>query len=259
MMKNIILTYILLFFSLQNLYSQNPSEVKNEIANKNIDDSYCLSELERAFNDFEKKGLIYIIHDEDYDLCRDIDQFESFLKSINIIPIRSKHSSINLKKGNIYCYDEFMKQIIKQKYGDKMILNSLNKIDSLYVLANPNKVYTSLDKYDKSFYYPKAKDINKQSLECINDFFVDFKYPDDFVFSDKGLSKSKVYFILNKNGKIKNLNIKTTFYDKNNNNYIYVFERKIKNFLKKIKWQARRQHNIPVNSEVNLTFFYKHR
>lgn len=251
--------FLILFFIFfcYHSFCQNLLQIKDDIIKNNIDDSICFKDLERAIKDFETNGIVYVISENDYELCGDINLFESFLRSVNIKPIRREHSSIITKKNNTYCYEEFMNKIISQKYGDKMILNALNRCDSLYVLSNPDKIYSSLDSFDSSFYYPNAKNINKQSYECVKDFFSTFKYPKKFVFGEGGSSRSKVTFILSKEGRVRNMKIETFFSIKDNIRYLNYFENRIKKFIKNIEWKPRKKRNLNINSEVHLTFFYK--
>ena len=110
-----------------------------------------------------------------------------------------------------------------------------------------------MDEYDEPLFYPNAKSIETQREDIENDFFLTFKYPENFDFkNNQDIGRSIVEFTLFRNGEIENLTINTEFAQKNNNKFIPYFNDEIRKFATKTKWHPRKQRGIKLNAGLSL-------
>lgn len=263
-----ILTLLLTLFLIISCQKENDSfllKAKNsvldsietilgEISTKDIN---CLKSIDSAQEKIEKDSLTYyVIPVGSY--YRYLDELKKLLKPHGIDCEVLSTSCIVHDKERRYCYEEYMNQTVKNKFK-KGFLDSLEvKADRIYINKNIDKVFSVLDTYDKTIFYPKAKSVETQDDDVIEDFFANFKYPEGFIFKhDYYIGRSNVEFNLFKDGTIRNLTIETKFENSNNNKYIPYLENRIKQFILETKWVARKQRGITVNGGLGLWFLYE--
>lgn len=254
------LLYLLFFFN-QLGFCQNDSKtekdsIKTIFGNVSKSDTFCLNEIEKAKKDIENGIIINYMPTYNGLKCNDINLFHQLLLKDNIKTERSTSFCVGNEKKD--CYGYYMTQYIEDKFGKDYIYKVARKADSIFVTQNPDKVYDGLDYFDKTPFYPNARSYKSQYDDYKYDFFNKFIYPKNFKYkSGDSHSHTNVFFILNKNGSISDVSIKTKFQDKENEGLEKYFEERILKFVKEVKWIPRKKYNIGVNSEVSLTFFYK--
>ncbi|MDR7211675.1 hypothetical protein [Flavobacterium piscis] len=231
--------------------------LKTIIGKISTKDTSCLKEIDFAQEKIVKDSLTYYVYSSSPSYGRHIEELKKLLKPYGIDCEIFLTSCVGHGKGRSYCYVDFMNETIKNKFKKDFIDSLEAKADRAYLNKNISKIFYSMDEYDETIFYPKAKSIEKQREDVENDFFLTFKYPKDFDFKHKRyVGRSNVEFILYRNGEIKNLKIDTEFEQKSNNKFIPYFDNEIRKFVTKIKWLPRKQRGIKLNAGLGLWFPY---
>jgi hypothetical protein len=156
------------------------------------------------------------------------------------------------------CYANVMNLEIDKRFGPKFIDSLRHVAEIKYVKKNPEKIYR-FEECDWISRYPGDKSYEEFSKSYERDFWKAVKYPDDFedrknreLYSSMGAK-----FILSKSGKISEVKTYISFHNKKNYKYSSYFINKLKEFVQNTKWVPAKSSGIPVNSEMEITLFFK--
>ena len=219
-------------------------------------DSLCIAETKRAEIDIKNKKLVHTYLAGMVDTYRSDKEMDSLLAKYSIsTEIQGIYCTVPSEKQN--CYGNEMEREISKRFGAKFI-DSLRQIAEItFVNKHRNEIFRFED-CDMVSRYPGTNDYSEFLENYQRDFFATFKYPEKFQYkNEKYYSYSNVYFTLWKDGKISNLEIESTFQNKENEKFRAEIERQIENFVLKTKWKPATLIQIPVNSEMRLLFHYK--
>jgi hypothetical protein len=125
-------------FSQQN-FNLTDNRLNTEIGYVQIEDSTCLTAIEKAKLDFEKGIIIYSITDFNYEDCKAINEFKKLLNGQNIQTSLRLTQSAKIKGRTYYCYEKYMNGKINEKFGNDFIEKNLKKADSLFLINKQKK------------------------------------------------------------------------------------------------------------------------
>lgn len=220
-------------------------------------DSTCHAETKRAKADIKKNKLVYFHYFGMVDEQKGNAEMNELLKKYNI-DIDSALSYCTVPSNVQNCYPKIMRAEINRKFGSKFIDSLRSVAEVQYIKKYPDKVYR-FEECDMISRYPGDKDYSDFFKNSERDFWKDVDYPDDFEYrKDKDYySHISAEFILYKTGKISDIKIDIKFQNKKNYKYSSYFINHLKNFVKNTKWVPAKAAGIPVNSEMEITLFFK--
>lgn len=268
LMKIIVPIVVLILFSLTNCKTKNKIQNISEydpIAGVSIPmekeeikywDSLCNAETKRAEIDIRKNKLVYTHLFGMVETYRSNIEMDSLLAKNSITTEENGYfCTVPWEKQN--CYGKKMENEISLRFGTKFIDSLRQVAENIYVSKHRNDIFKFEDCDMTSRYYG-TEDYSEFFDNYKKDFFKDFKYPENFKYkNEKKYSYSNAYFILHKDGKISDLEISSTFQNKENEKFRIEIEKQIENFVKKSKWKPATARGTIVNSEMSLTFHYK--
>lgn len=220
-------------------------------------DSTCQAETKRAKADIKNKKLVYFHYFGMVEQYRGNEEMNALLRKYNIqIDSTAYFCTVPSELQN--CYATLMDKEIDRKFGSKFIDSLRNVAEVQYIKKYPDKVYR-FEECDMISRYPGDKDYGDFFKNSERDFWKSVEYPSDFEFrKDKDLySSMSANFILYKTGKISDIKIDIRLHNKKNYKYSSYFINHLKNFVKSTKWVPAKAAGIPVNSEIEITLFFK--
>ena len=230
-------------------------------------DAACFSEIENAKKDFGS-GIFtyynYVGHGN-----RTFRSMDIFQNEVEKLGMKYELAMVGCTGGTIItksfiprseCYKDCMSQLVNEYYGAGFFENLEEKCDSLYVIANIDKVFetegvdTHLIRYKKSL----GKDYNAQFSDVKKELSIIMVYTEDFKYkNEEYYSYTSCYFTIRKDGKISDLSLTSTFQNNYNYKFKKYFEEKLKQFVLDAEWIPATSHGIVVNSAWSVTFHYK--
>lgn len=230
-------------------------------------DSNCFSEIENAKKDFGRGNFTYYNYlGHGSRTFRSMDIFQNEIEKLGmkyeLVMVGCTGGTLIAKSfiPRSDCYKDCMSQLVNEYYGKAFFEKLEEKCDSLYVVANIDKVFEpeSVDmhliRYKKSLgkdYSAQFSDVKKE----LSDIMV---YPDDFKYkNEEYYSSTSCYFTIRKDGKISDLSLTSTFQNKYNYKFRKYFEEKLRQFVLDAQWIPATSHGILVNSSWSVTFHYK--
>ncbi|MFL9834606.1 hypothetical protein [Chryseobacterium terrae] len=220
-------------------------------------DSACQAETKRAKTDIKKNKLVFFHYFGMVEQYKGNAEMNELLKKNNI-EVDSALTYCMVRSNLQNCYANVMRQEINKKFGSKFI-DSLRKVAEVeYVKKNPSKIFR-FEECDWVSRYPGDKSYEEFSKSYEKDFWKAVEYPEDFEYrKDKELYSSMgARFILYKTGKISDIKIDVNFQNKKNYKYSSYFINQLKEFVQNTKWLPAKSSGIPVNSEMEITLFFK--
>lgn len=219
-------------------------------------DSLCNSETDRARKDIKLNKLVYTHLFGMVETYRSNKEMDSLLNNYSISTNENGYfCTVPWAKQN--CYGKEMETEIAKRYG-KNFIDSLRQIaEKTYVYKHRNDIFRFED-CDMTSRYPGTDDYKEFFDNYKRDFFADFNYPKDYKYkNEEYYSYSSVYFTLWKDGRISDLEIETTFQNKENEKFRAEIEKQIEKFVRKVKWKPATAIGAKVNSDMRLTIHYK--
>ena len=139
------------------------SAVYNETLIGKVDtrDNHCFSEIERAKKDFAEENRTYYDYKGFGSKTRNIDFFQKEIENLKMKYelVLVGCSSITLTTKTFIprdnCYRSCMDKLVMDKYGKDFFDKLDSKSDSLYVLSNLDKVFSSYE-CDQTIRYKKS-------------------------------------------------------------------------------------------------------
>lgn len=220
-------------------------------------DSACQEETKRANDDIRKNKLVFFHYFGMVEQYKGNIEMNELLKKYNIeIDSALTYCTVPLNLQN--CYANVMSKEIDKRFGSKFIDSLRNVAEIIYIKKNPDKIFR-FEECDWVSRYPGDKSYEEFSKSYDRDFWKNVEYPDDFEYrKDKdSYSSMGANFILYKTGKISNIKIDVTFQNKKNYKYSSYFINQLKEFVQNTKWVPAKSSGIPVNSEMEITLFFK--
>ena len=270
MKKSLTLLLILFSFVIKAQEIETKKDAINTILGK-IDrrDLSCSSEIERAKIDFKSKETFYYIQPEGY-LDINANRHRPFLiellqkRGIDFVvsPEVEMQYVWHENNGELYqvktnCYYKASNELLNLKYGSYFIKNIQKTADSLYVTSKLNEVFAYPDEVDDYYIiYPKAKEFLDQKIQIQQDFFENFKFPNDFIqSSDKSDFLAKTNFIIKRDSKITDLKIKIEFKNPANQKFQDYITNQLKTFIENATWKAAVSSGVTVDCRFNINFY----
>ncbi|WP_265429706.1 hypothetical protein [Chryseobacterium sp. YIM B08800] len=220
-------------------------------------DSACQEETKRAKDDIRKNKLVFFHYFGMVEQYKGNIEMNELLKKYNIeVDSALTYCTVPLNLQN--CYANVMSKEIDKRFGSKFIDSLRNVAEIKYIRKNPDKIF-GFEECDWVSRYPGDKSYEEFSKSYDRDFWKTVEYPDDFEYrKDKdSYSSMGANFILYKTGKISNIKIDVTFQNKKNYKYSSYFINRLKEFVQNTKWVPAKSSGIPVNSEMEITLFFK--
>lgn len=220
-------------------------------------DSVCQEETKRAKDDIRKNKLVFFHYFGMVEQYKGNIEMNELLKKYNIeVDSALTYCTVPLNLQN--CYANVMSKEIDKRFGSKFIDSLRNVAEIKYIRKNPDKIF-AFEECDWVSRYPGDKSYEEFSKSYDRDFWKTVEYPDDFEYrKDKdSYSSMGANFILYKTGKISNIKIDVTFQNKKNYKYSSYFINRLKEFVQNTKWVPAKSSGIPVNSEMEITLFFK--
>jgi hypothetical protein len=270
MKKSLTILLILFTFVIKGQEVKSEKNAVNTLIGK-IDrrDLSCSSEIERAKIDFKSKETFYYIEPEGY-LKIGANRHRPFLiellKKRGIDFVVSPEADIQYvwheNNGELYpvktnCYYKASNELLNLKYGSHFIKNIQKTADSLYVISKLNEVFAYPDEVDDYYIiYPKAKEFLDQKIQIQQDFFENFKFPNDFIKSlDKRDFLAKTNFIIKRDSKIADLNIQIEFKNSENQKFKDYIVNQIRKFIENANWKAAVSSGVTVDCRFYINFY----
>ncbi|MBE8728140.1 hypothetical protein [Flavobacterium hungaricum] len=232
-------------------------------------DSNCLFEIKKAKIDFKSQEIYYHIIPEGY-LDTDSNRHHQILgalltkKGIRFLTSTEPEFDSFWSDGNgekyqlqTNCYCKSFNELLNLKYGRSFTKNIERTADSLYVISRIDQPFNypyGVDNY--CMIYPNAKDFLDQKEQIRKDFLVNFKFPDDFIYSGKErdfMAKSK--FTITKESTISNVTIQVEFKNESNQKFQEYIINSITEFIKNANWKAAISSGVKVNSLFEVNFY----
>lgn len=221
-----------------------------------IKDSICKAETIRADKDIRNKLLTYyytVAVGYDYKPKNELNILLSHYNIKNDTAYYNCTESIALQN----CYSSRMQQEIEQQYGTQFIDSLKNIADVMYVKNRINTVF-SFAECDTISRYPNAKSYEEHFENYKKDFFANVPYPKGFQYkNEEHFSYITADFILHKDGHVSDIDVKVTFQNEANNQFLKYYTNKTGDFILGTKWVSATSHGIMVDSEVPLVLFFK--
>lgn len=220
-------------------------------------DSACQEETKRANDDIRKNKLVFFHYFGMVEQYKGNIEMNELLKKYNI-EVDSALTYCTVPSNLQNCYANVMSKEIDKRFGSKFIDSLRNVAEIKYIKKNPDKIFR-FEECDWVSRYPGDKSYEEFSKSYERDFWKNVEYPDDFEYrKDKdSYSSMGANFILYKTGKISNIKIDVTFQNKKNYKYSSYFINQLKEFVQNTKWVPAKSSGIPVNSEMEITLFFK--
>lgn len=263
-LKVFLLITICFLFSCNKKHEQNDIEKSNDsiyVYNQNHtkkEDTVCLNEEKRAEKDIQSGKLVYFYFRGKTKMYRSNKEMKTLLSAYNIeidSALVSCIPDLNGFKRN--CYASKMRIAIEKKNGNEFINTLRNLAEIQFVINNPNLVF-KFEECDTTSRYPNTKNYSDYFKKPKEDFEKQFTYPKDYKFkSGKYYSSTKISFILNKNGKVSNIETDCSFTDSENKKFAEYFKNETVKFVQNTKWIPAKFKGIDVNSEMNFIYFHK--
>ena len=234
-----------------SIFAYNQSETKKE-------DTVCLNEEKRAEKDIKNEKLVYFYFRGKTKMFRSNKEMKTLLSAYNIeMDSALVYCIPNLNGFKRNCYASKMRIAIEKKYGNEFINSLRNLAEIQFVINNPNLVF-SYSECDTLSRYPNTKNYSDYLKKPEEDFNKQFTYPKDYEYkTGKYFSSTSVHFVLDKNGKIKDIETDCNFINPENNKFAEYFKNETVKFVKKTKWIPAKFKGINVNSEMNFIYFHK--
>lgn len=270
MKKSLTILLILFSFAIKAQEVESEKNAVNTILGK-IDrrDLSCSSEIERAKIDFKSKETFYYIQPEGY-LDIDANRHRPFLiellkkRGIDFVVSPEVEMQYVWQENNgeqyqvkTNCYYKASNELLNLKYGSHFIKNIQKTADSLYVISKLNEVFAYPDEVDDYYIiYPKAKEFLDQKIQIQQDFFENFKLPNDFILSsDKRDFLAKTNFIIKRDSKIADLNIKIEFKNSENQKFQDYIVNQLRKFIENANWKAAVSSGVTVDCRFDINFY----
>lgn len=231
-----------------------------------IIDTACINETERAKEDIRKDQLVYNTH---YLYYRESPRQRVFhyyncedyvikeLAKLNIkidtsLIMTSDLPQVHDDFFRFHCYEATMRDSIEKKLGKNYIENLIQQAEKQFVLNNPDTIFIieSRDKGNISAYnFERKQRINLEKQ---------FKYPKNYKpKNEKPYSHTNAYFILMKDGTIRDLKVEATFQNPYNEQFEEYFEKEVRKFVLKTKWEYPLFGGLPANTEMYFSITHK--
>ncbi|KIO54816.1 hypothetical protein [Flavobacterium hibernum] len=268
MKKPLTIVLIIYSFIIQAQQQLDKNVVNTIIGEVDKRDSNCLTEIERAKNDFKSKETYYYIEPEGY-LNMNTYRSHSFLQELlqkrridfshsQELELSSFWNESNDQRYQLKtnCYCKASNELLNRKYGINFIEKTEKMADSLYVISRLNEVFNYPDDVDDYYIiYPKAKDFLNQKIEIQKDFFTKFKFPNTFIHSpNKDNFLIKTDFVIQRNSKISCLNIEVEFKNPQNQKFKDDIILQIKKFIENANWKAAMSSGVAVDCRFKMIF-----
>lgn len=263
------LILLLAFCSCKKEQPQQVVEIYSDedfITKVKIVDTACINETQRAHRDIKNNKLVY---NRVWLYRRERRDPKTFFDKSCEDYISKELAKVNVKVDTVFpymtdlrgpddaffqrnCYTLIMRDTIEKKLGKHFIDSLITKAEKLYVLRHPNKIHLlqDRDREDDNFYYfliKKEKDYNKE-----------FKHPTDYkAKNENSYSYTSAYFILMKDGTIKDLDVVASFQNPYNEKFKSYFENEVRKFVMATKWEHPLVGGRIVNSEIDFVFYHK--
>jgi hypothetical protein len=259
--------FIIVLFLALNSCSKNKKDViqlyshQDFLTKVKIVDTACINAENRAKEDIKNDKLS--LENEcllwEWKSYFKYDKINLALKKLNInitiVPISVKKNidseNEHLKIFNGKCYQQVMRRYILDKYDLDTLDSVIKIIDKQYVLEHPDKAFLLSDCDDSD----KNSPLDNLRLQLL----FDLKYPDGYSIKKKEIypDSTKIGFILLKDGKIKDLKVKSFFKSKSNEKYKSYFEKEIERLIQTPNWEIVKNCGIPVNCKIEYVFKHK--
>ncbi len=256
-MKRLIIS-LYIIFGLVSCTQQKQPVYKHTVDENKYWDSLCLAETRKAELDIAQGRLTYF---------HVFGMVETFRSNEEMNELLSKYNIGNDEYGYLcmappdkqHCYSYRMRKEIDHRYGINFIDSLREKAEINYVQKNIDKIF-SFEECDRKSRYPEAKNYEDSFNKYEEDFFINFEYPEDYVYrkeNDSYYSYMSVEFILYRNGSISDLKTQIRFQKNENYKYSNYFMKSVEEFVKNVKWNPATTKGIVVNSEMDLYFKLK--
>ena len=258
---------IILFLALNSCSKNERDTVKlysheDFLAKVKVVDTACINSENRAKEDI-KNGKLSLENEcllWDWKSYFKYDTVNSALKKhnidISIVPVSvsknidNKYDPFKIFKNT--CYEQRMRGYILDKYDLDSLHAVVKTLDKQYVLEHPDKIFLLSDCDDTHNNSP----VDNLHLQLL----FDFNFPKEYTFTKKrGVYRdsTKIEFILLKDGKIRDLKLKSFFGIKSNEKHKYYLQKEIKQLIQNSDWEIIKNCNIPVNCKVEYVFKHK--
>lgn len=219
-------------------------------------DSLCNAETKKARKDIKHNKLVYTHLFGMVETYRSNEEMDSLLSKYSISTNENGYyCTVPWTKQN--CYGKEMENEIAERYGENFIDSLRQVAEKTYVYKHRNDIFR-FEECDMTSRYPGTDDYGEFFDNYKRDFFAEFEYPKDYRYkNEEYYSYSSVYFTLWKDGKISDLEIESTFQNKENEKLGAEIEEQIEKFVRKVKWKPATALGTKVNSEMRLTIHYK--
>lgn len=247
---------IIIFIYLSLFGCSEKQNIRIEQDEERFWDSLCIVEKDSAQIEIKSGKLVYHHVFGMVEEYRSNAEMDSLLKRYSIETGRVGYLCMAPIDKQM-CYADEMVKAIKQKFGSNFIDSLRLVAENLYVQKHINDTFR-FEECDTISRYPNTKNYSDFFKKYEKDFFETFEYPKEYKpKEEKYYSHTSGYFILHKDGSISGLELETTFQNKENEKFTHYFENEITKFIYQTEWIPATTLGYKVNSEMELTFFYK--
>jgi hypothetical protein len=231
-----------------------------------IEDTACINQTKRAKRDIAAGRYHYNKNYYDVRLDPDAMRFltrEDYVNlGITVDTTDCYYSDIITNIDKLFhkeCYYTIMNITIEERY--KSVIDSLAYIrGTAYVKSHPDELFAQNIRDFKD--YGKATDASAKVARQISYNELEFKkaliYPAGYMpKNEKNSSYTTADFILLKDGTVKDLKVKSSFGNYDNQKFKEYFENAMKSYVLKATWVSPLYFGLKVNCEMHFTFFHK--
>lgn len=237
-MKNILVFLIVLI--VQNfVWGQNDSLIIKQRENYT---KQCNADKTRAIEDSKTKTIYYInlAAPYDYDFLQGKELSEILKKSNIEFGGTWMGSDIAGFYTSESCYRNTMTKIANEKYGEEFFKDKIDEALKIFIKNNPNRIFDYRhDEIDHNPILLGAKNNEEEQSIFEKNFWLKNKLPKGYLKRKDGelYSSLYAYFILDQKGNISELKTEATIQNPKNQKFKILFEKKLKEYIKTLKFQ----------------------
>lgn len=219
----------------------------------------CNADKIRAINDSKTKTIYYInlAAPYDYDLLQK-NELSEILKKYNIeFGGTWMGSDIAGYYTSESCYMITMTKIANEKYGEEFFNEKIDEALKIFIKNNPNRIFDyQHDKIDHNPILLGAKTYKEQHAIFEKTFWKKNKLPKGYIKrkDSEFYSSLYAYFILSQKGNISELKTEATIQNPKNQKFKIFFEKKLKKYIKTLKFQPSTYKGYKINCNEILGF-----
>lgn len=216
----------------------------------------CDDQKKQAQNDFNYKNYTWTnFSGLGYDYLGE----KEFIELLNQNHIKTQQIPISCVRfpNDHYenCREIEMNRLILKRFGKKFIDSLRFTAKQMFIKNHPDEIFSYEECDDISRYPNSTADNQFEKLQT--DYLKKFPTPQGYKSKkEKFYSYTSASFIITKNGKIKDLSVKSEFQNKKNNIFEKQFNKQLKDFVLHTQWIPGRINGLNVDSYYDATIHY---